>query len=366
MTNFHTNAEDLNLDSADIQAHITGKAKAQEELDNAREGVQSSEDKVEDLKATAKSGGKVSGSTLANAHASVELGHARLKGAEQRMNAEMRRCTVTDLAFIQRLAPELSTMFNGKAPIVYGLGKAPRTLPDGMEAPLLVVTQESDSEDSNTFLEGGVTVTFFRNDLHQTLSESMLNETIGKGARNLRIQSLTEAKHGDVAKLTCLVQPHIVKVHRALTKGEHLRATNTYTNEFYERYGSQFGSTYDGLYAQTVRCKPVRVIHAQYDQIGNDVHVKDVSIDENGVQTVTATITNGWSVLPERKSLSYEANLPTPGLFPVIVQRDVKGLVGATDRTLGRITDVQSIKVDPVGGSNTFRVSMTVTTVSRI
>lgn len=367
----YTTIDQLNLNTEAIQSFIEAKANSERELFNAKDGIEDANAKVGGLKKQAMRGEKVSPTTLANANANagVTLAEERLKGATRRYDSVMAKSITSDLTYIQTVAPELSTIFDGKVDVLYGLGEAPKTIPEGYSKPLLVITQSKDAKEKSTWLKGELTITYFREELHKPLSEDMLNRDIGANARSLRVQSVNEFSHADVAKIVCDVRPEIITVTRPLSKGEVLTGiARPYMHAFYGCFGKRFGETTSGLKLDgTVqRVKPVNSDHSHFDSMGNKTTINSASIDENGTQTVTATIEGGWTILRPRANDSRFSSPLEADVFPDLIQSDKDLLIGAVDRNLGRITKVHNISAQTVGGSNCFKVTMKVTTVSKV
>lgn len=145
---------------------------------------------------------------------------------------------------------------------------------------------------------------------------------------------------------------------KPLSEGDILSGSSPYRNDFYAKFGSRYGYTYDGMGGDLQRLAPVLYTHSMFGEMGNEAIVKTSSVDANGIQTITATITTGWMIR--------DAESGDKDMFLAMINAEKDRLIGCVDGHLGRITSVESIRANAMGSTNTFKVTLDVTTVSKV
>lgn len=353
--NEYQTIEDLTLDPKQAQTFTEARTAVIDEVQASQDGVREASAEIEQIKARATQGVPVEPSELVNAEAALDLARERLRGAEARERANARKTApVSDLDFLKAVAPTLEPIHDGLVPMLYGTGRAPRQIPEGYSEPLLVITQDKPAElEDEIRLIGEFTITYFHSSLHIPLTKELLERQIDRSL-DLSVTDVRPFSDGSTASIKAAAVPEHPYIYSHASVGD--TDGPAFIGAFFDTFGKRFGKTRGrSPYVEVWRCSSVREGHTHYSAIKPSTDVTDVFVDASGVQHVTATITQGWTVL----SPLYQYEQIRTSEFPSIVDNGGPALIGGVDSTFGRITEVVEIDAQPLY-SNVFGVTMTV------
>lgn len=353
--NTYVPIEELAIDTDAIAEHERQRASAATDLDAAEQALEDAEQEVSAIRKRAASGGTTSPQSLVNAEAAVTLAKDGVKGARTRAKRlASKDLGVTDLDFIRALAVELAPVLDGLVPIFYGLGKAPKELPEGFSAPAIIVTQSKNSQiesglSSADSLLGEVEMRYFHSPIHIPLSKELLDKQVGPDVR-MTVRNVRQRSTGSEASIKAALYPLYPYIHARAIEGDKSDKASC-TEPIYKVAGKRFGLT-DGKspYENYARVKPVEWVVKPYTEI------LSANVDADGIQTVTAQIESGWWM---GEPLDWYNQIDRK-YFPEVVDNCGDRLIGEVDATLGRITAVESIDCQPLS-ANTYGITLTVT-----